>query len=112
MNSKQKGNRGEREWASFCREQGFDCRRGQQFCGANGDADVVGLPNIHIEVKRTERLSLYDALGQAQSDSKGKGIPIVAHRKNNCKWLVVMDAEDWFRLYKESEFSEEGEQDV
>lgn len=103
MNSKQKGARGEREFSSFCKSQGYDTRRGQQYCGANGDADVVGLPNIHIEVKRTERFSLYDALTQAQSDCKGEDIPIVAHRKNNCKWVVVMDAEDWFEMYREWE---------
>lgn len=98
MNSRDKGARGEREFSSFCKEQGYDTRRGQQFCGANGDADVVGLPHIHIEVKRTEKFALYEALGQAQRDSKGVDIPIVAHRKNNHKWVVVMDAEDFFKL--------------
>jgi Holliday junction resolvase len=103
MNSKQKGSRGEREFASFCREQGYEARRGQQYCGANGDADVVGLPGIHIEVKRTERLSLYDALAQAEHDKKTEGLAIVVHRKNHCKWVVIMDAEDWFTLYREWE---------
>lgn len=101
INSNQKGKKGEREFSSKCKEHGYNTRRGQQFCGANGDADVVGLDGIHIEVKRTERLSLYDALGQAQRDCANKDIPIVAHRKNNCKWVVVMDADDWFKLYSE-----------
>nr|DAS04793.1 MAG TPA: hypothetical protein [Caudoviricetes sp.] len=53
INSKQKGARGEREFASLCKEHGFDVRRTQQYCGNTGDAsDCVGLPNIHIEVKR------------------------------------------------------------
>ena len=56
-NSRQKGARGERELAAVLREHGFECRRGQQFCGANGDADVVGLPGIHIECKRVESLN-------------------------------------------------------
>ena len=57
MNSKQKGKRGELEWASYCRGQGYDCRRTAQYCGNTGDAsDVVGLPGIHQEVKRVERL--------------------------------------------------------
>ena len=60
--SRNKGKVGERELAKKLRELGFDARRGQQFCGANGDADVVGLPNIHIECKRVEALRLYDAL--------------------------------------------------
>lgn len=61
-NSRQKGARGERELARILREYGYDCRRGQQYCGANGDADVVGLEGIHIECKRVERLNLEDAL--------------------------------------------------
>ncbi|QBE98926.1 hypothetical protein PMF13cell1_04495 [Blautia producta] len=46
MNSRDKGARGERELAGILRGHGYDCRRGQQFCGANGDADVVGLPAV------------------------------------------------------------------
>ena len=48
INSRRKGKAGELEWARLCREHGYDCRRGQQFSGSNGDADVVGLPGIHI----------------------------------------------------------------
>ena len=101
MNSRDKGCRGERELANKLKEYGFDCRRGQQFCGANGDADVVGLDGVHIEVKRTERLSLYDALAQAKSDAKDTEMPVVMHRKNNCEWVVVQPLEDWIALYKE-----------
>ena len=41
INSKAKGAAGERELARKLKEYGYDCRRGQQYCGANGDADVV-----------------------------------------------------------------------
>jgi len=101
MNSKDKGSRGERELASKLKEYGFDCRRGQQYCGANGDADVVGLDGIHIECKRTERLSLYDALAQAKHDAKDGKMPVVMHRKNHCEWVVIQPLEDWIELYKE-----------
>lgn len=56
MNSREKGKRGERELAGELRRHGYDARRGQQYCGANGDADVVGLSGLHIECKRVERL--------------------------------------------------------
>ncbi|MEG2651006.1 MAG: hypothetical protein RSA63_09055, partial [Eubacterium sp.] len=62
VNSRQKGARYERELAAAFRAHGFDARRGQQYCGANGDADVVGLPGIHVEAKRVEKLNLYDAM--------------------------------------------------
>ncbi len=71
MNSREKGKRGERELASKLREYGYGTRRGQQYCGANGDAYVVGLPGIHIECKRVERLNLDDAMTQAKADSGG-----------------------------------------
>lgn len=104
INSKQKGARGEREWASFCREQGYtSAYRGQQYNGAKGNADVEGLPGIHVEVKRVEALRLYDALAQAKHDARPGEVPIVAHRKNNCPWVVIMDAEHWFNLYREWE---------
>ena len=102
MNSKKKGAAGERELANKLKEYGYDCRRGQQYCGANGDADVVGLPGIHIECKRVERLNVYDAISQAVSDAKKDESPAVFHRKNNCEWLVTMRIDDFMKLYTES----------
>lgn len=98
---REKGKRGERELARRLREYGYDARRGQQYCGVSGDADVIGLPGVHIEVKRTERLSLYDALSQAKSDARPGEMPIVAHRRNNCEWVVIQPLEDWIRIYRE-----------
>lgn len=106
MNSKRKGAQGERELASKLHEYGYEARRGQQYCGANGDADVVGLPGIHIECKRVERLNIEDAMSQAKSDAgKKKLLPAVFHRKNNCEWLVTMRLEDWIRLYRDWEIT-------
>ena len=102
MNSKQKGSRGERELASKLRGHGYDCRRGQQYCGANGDADVVGLPGIHVECKRTERINIYQAMAQSRDDSKHDK-PAVFYRKNNSKWLVIMELDDWIEIYKKWE---------
>ena len=108
MNSKQKGKRGELEWAAYCRQQGYECRRTSQYCGNTGDAsDVVGLPGIHQEVKRVERLNIEEAMSQAVRDSQGSKIPVVAHRKNGQGWLVTMRAEDWFSLYREWEAGNE-----
>jgi hypothetical protein len=106
-NSKAKGAKGERELASKLREYGYKTRRGQQYCGANGDADVVGLPGIHIECKRVEKLNIYDAVNQAIRDSSkgdlpfGYDLPAVFHRKNNCEWLVTMTLDDWIQMYRE-----------
>lgn len=101
-NSREKGARGERELACVLRDYGYEARRGQQYAGANGDADVVGLPGIHIECKRVERLNLYDAIAQAKHDAREGEIPAVFHRKDNCKWLVTMEIEDWINMYNDT----------
>ena len=86
--SRDKGKRGEREVALILREHGFEARRGQQYCGANGDADVVGVPGLHIEVKRTEKFRMYEALDQARNDAREDELPVVFTRKNNCDWVA------------------------
>lgn len=103
MNSRAKGAGGERELAKKLREYGYDCRRGQQFSGANGDADVVGLPGIHIECKRVERLNLEDAMAQSRRDAREGEIPVVMHRKTRSPWLVTTTLEDWIEIYRERE---------
>lgn len=106
MNSRRKGAEGEREWARVCRENGYDCHRTAQYCGKSGEAaDVVGLPGVHIEVKRRERFDIYAAVDQAKRDAKPGLLPIVPYRKNNHPWLVIMPADDWFQIYREWEAS-------
>lgn len=97
--SRRKGAEGERELASKLREYGYDSRRGQQYCGANGDADVIGLPGVHIECKRVEKLNLYDAMAQSVHDAKEGEVPAVFHRKNRCEWLVTLRFDDFMRMY-------------
>lgn len=99
-NSRNKGAAGERELANLLKEHGYKSRRGQQYCGANGDADVVGLDGIHIECKRVERLNIDDAMAQAVADAKEGEKPAVFHRKNRKGWLVTMPLEDWLEMYK------------
>ena len=107
INSKDKGRRGERELAKKLKEYGFNCRRGQQYSGIEGE-DVVGLDGIHIEVKRVERLNIYDAVDQVKRDSNFEDLPFdwpklptVFHRKNHCEWLVTMPLSAWIEIYRE-----------
>ncbi len=64
---------------------------------------VPSLPGIHFEAKRTERLSLYDALGQARRDA-GDKLPIVAHRRNASEWVAILRLEDLLAILRESDF--------
>lgn len=102
-NSRRKGAEGEREIANILKNHGYDARRGQQYSGANGDADVVGLPGIHIEVKRVEALNIDKAMEQAERDARPGEIPTVWHRKNEKKWKVTLGIEDFIELYKQAE---------
>ena len=106
VNGKRKGKTGELELARKLKEHGYDVRRSVQYNGKEeeGQADLLGLPGIHIECKRTERLSIYDAMDQAKRDSEGKEqIPVVFHRKNHCEWLAIMTLADFMNLYREWE---------
>ena len=98
-----KGKRGERELSAKLRNCGYDCRRGQQYSGVSGDADVIGLPGVHIECKRVERLNLYDAMAQAIHDTRPEELPAVFSRRNHSDWLVTMRLDDWIELYKNFE---------
>lgn len=100
LNSRQKGARGEREWAEFMRERGFEARRGVQFSGSPDSPDVVhSIPGWACEVKRVEKLNIREAMDQAWKDSGNKK-PFVAHRTNRQNWLVTMTAADFLELVK------------
>lgn len=99
-NSRAKGARGERELSKVLREWGYDTRRGQQYSGANGDADVVGLPYIHIECKRVEKLNLDKAMEQSIDDARDGEVPVVMHRKDRHPWLVTMRLDEWMKFYE------------
>jgi len=110
-NSMQKGKRGEREWANYLKSKGFtEVRRGQQYNGLDGE-DVVGLPHIHNEVKRVEKLVLWPSIEQSQNDANADQTPIVAHRPNRKPWIVIMYADDFIELYKKA-YPTEGRQTV
>ncbi len=114
MNSKRKGKVGELEAAAKLREV-FGCpvRRGQQYKGTPDSPDVVGLPGIHVEVKRVEKLNIEVAMAQAKADcgcevtdsdkqkpddlwtvDYVKDVPIVMHRRNRGDWMFTICVDD------------------
>lgn len=108
-NSKQKGSRGERELSTELKKHGYECRRSVQYNGYDpeGMPDVIGLPGIHIECKRVEKLNIDTAFEQAVRDCKAGDLPAVFHRKNRRPWLVTLSMEDFMRIYKVWERDEE-----
>lgn len=112
VNSRQKGATYERHVAGLFKSEGYEARRGQQYCGLHGDADIVGVPYIHIECKAVERLNLYDAINQSKRDARPGELPVVVHKKNYCEDLVTMRFTDWIKLYREYELNKEEQDDV
>ena len=101
INSNKKGKAGEREVANIFKDYGFiEARRSQQYAGINNDADVVGLPNMHVEVKRVERLNIHHAVEQSHEDKCEDELGMVVHRKNHTPWLVTMTLDEWMEIYK------------
>ena len=98
--SREKGKRGEREVANILKEHGYDAKRGVQYQGSPDSPDVVGLPGVHIEVKRVEAFNLYKALEQSKDDSGDGEMPVVVHRKNGKDWVAVLSLEDFLKLYE------------
>ena len=102
MNSSRKGADGERELAAILAGEGFDTERGGTLSYGTAP-DLFGLPGIHIEVKRVERLNVQEAFEQAERDSERfrDGLPTLFHRRNRKAWLVTMRLTDWLNLYRE-----------
>jgi len=103
MNSKRKGSAGERELAEILRSHGYDSHRNNQRYVSGLENPDITLPGVHVEVKRSEALRLYDALTQAVHDANGKALPAVMHRKNHSPWVVIMRLDDWMLIFKEWE---------
>lgn len=96
--SRQKGKRGEREFAELLRSLGIQARRGVQFHGGPDSPDVVSDLPVHWEVKRVERLDLHGSLHQAVSESQAGKVPVVAYRRNNSDWVAVLRMTDLVEL--------------
>ena len=98
---REKGARFEKALANYFRERGYDARRGQQFCGLHGDADVVGLPGVHIEAKAVERLNLAEAYAQSVRDAKEDEVPVVIHKRLRGPVMITLELSDFMKYYEE-----------
>ena len=98
--SQRKGAEGERELAAILRGYGYEIARGGSL--SFGEVpDLTGLPGVHIEVKRVERLNVPEAMRQAVRDSERfrDGLPALFHRRSREPWLVTLRIEVFMALY-------------
>ena len=105
--SQRKGATGERELAALLQEYGYPVERGGSLTFGEVP-DLVGLPGVHIEVKRVERLNVLEAYQQAVRDAQRfqDGVPVLFHRRNRSPWLVTMELGDWVEFYQALDNSE------
>lgn len=82
--SQRKGREGELELVQILHSYGFEDVRPGKPISYGEEPDVVGLPGVHIECKRVERLNVPEAMQQAERDSQRfqDGIPVLFHRRN------------------------------
>jgi hypothetical protein len=106
INSRAKGQRGERQWRDEIRAAGWNAERGVQFAGGPWSPDVrTDLP-FHFEVKCVEALNLESATAQAERDARGEKPWAVAHKRNHGDWRVTISAETFFALCRKSGLGE------
>jgi hypothetical protein len=86
--SRRKGLAGEAEVAAIWRRAGFEVR------GLEGQGDhLVSLGNgrlVHSEVKRQERLQLWQWLAQAVAEAPPDAFPVVAFRRSRGEWYAAL----------------------
>lgn len=109
MNSRDKGKRGELAFAAYLRDHGWHkARRGVQHSGGPDSPDVAeGPPGYHFEVKRVEKLRLWDALAQAMADAGDDVetvdglvpvVPVVAFKRNRYEWVAILRMDDFLEV--------------
>ena len=108
--SQSKGRRGELELSRLLQGYGYDVQPGR--AQSYGEVpDLIGLPGIHIECKRAERLNVPEAMKQAMRDAEKfhDGAPTLFHRRSREPWLATMCLHDWIALYDRQKATETDE---
>lgn len=102
VNSRAKGVRGEHEVRDLLKRFGFSARRGQQFKGTKDSPDIIhNMTGFYIEVKLRQSFNLHDTIDTADSEKPEGDTSLVFHRKNQKRWLVTMDAEEFMSFMRE-----------
>ena len=105
--SQRKGRGGEIELSKILQGYGYPVVPGMAVSFGTVP-DITGLPGVHIECKRVERLNVPEAMRQAVKDSAAfkDGAPAVFHRRSREPWLVTMRLADWIDIYSRSREAE------
>ena len=107
VHAKNKGASGERQVRDVLNSyklpsgEPVEAKRGCQHSGGTDSPDVEhNIPNLHLEVKRTEKMNpakARDALNPAKKDS-GQNLPVVVWRSNRTDWVAMLTFADLLNL--------------
>lgn len=100
VNSRAKGKAGELEFIRLhLAEHWPEAKRNLDQFG-DDTRDVIGVAGCHFQLKRTERLRVWDAIQQAETEAAEHDIPIVAFRRNRGKWYCIIEASELIPLLR------------
>ena len=97
-----KGRRAELELAQYLRDHGHIEAKPGSPASYGTEPDVTGLPGLHIECKRHERLEIGRWYEQSQRDAAKMqdGRPVVIYRQNRKDWMILLSLSDFLEVTK------------
>jgi hypothetical protein len=100
VNSRRKGARGELEFIQqhLAPHWPDACRNLDQFKADK--RDCLNVAGVHWQIKRTERLDLWAAIHQAQTEAAANDVPVVAFRRNRSGWNCIVTADELIALLR------------
>lgn len=98
--SRRKGAGAELEVTRLLRDAGWPHARRVFDSGSSGGGDVQGPPGVVFEVKRTERLKIWEAIEQAEAGATNRELPVVAFRRNRSGWYAALPLDELLALLR------------
>ncbi len=105
--SRRKGVTGELEVARIFQTAGFDCNRVPNSGALRIKGDLYGDLPIHVEVKRTERASVWEWIKQATDEAPQGVTPVVVFRRARSEWQAVLPLADLVELLAKESYTVE-----
>lgn len=92
------------ELAQYLQEHGMPDARPGTALNYGTQPDITGIPGLHIECKRHERLEISRWYAQAQQDAQRMqdGRPAVIYRQNRRPWMITLALSDYLEQIHDS----------
>jgi len=105
INSKRKGNQGERDFAKFLREQNLDKKAWRNYGSGSTSykSDVVNKLGYNFEVKVGKHFNLLGAIQTSRDAEMAHTTPsVVFHldKMRDGEWWIILPADEWSELFK------------